>query len=117
MIILKKINIVKNNRDFDRIIQNNKPFKYKDFLIYKEKCDNGYHFGISVSKKICNAVGRNKYKRQIRSILDKYIYYSNFNCIIIARKSILTSTYSEKEQYLDYCLKELNLIKGEKYEK
>ncbi len=49
---MKKKNIVKNNRDFQRIIHNNKPYKYKDYIIYMERIEEGeYHFGISVSKK------------------------------------------------------------------
>ena len=29
---MKKINILKNSRDFDRIIRNNKPYKYKEYM-------------------------------------------------------------------------------------
>ena len=36
---MKKINILKNNRDFDRIIKNNTPFKTKYYIIYKERTD------------------------------------------------------------------------------
>ena len=115
--ILKKINIVKNNYDFDRIIKNNKPFVYKDFLIYKEISNNNYHFGISISKHICNAVGRNKLKRQIRSIIDQYDYKQNFNCIIIARKSILYSNYKELQEQLNFCFNKLNILKENNDEK
>jgi ribonuclease P protein component len=114
---LKKINIVKDNKDFDRIIQNNKPFKYQSFLVYLEKDKENYRFGISVSKKICNAVGRNKIKRQIRSIIDSNKYQNNFDCIIIARKSILNYSFSELEEQLNYCFKKLNILKGEINEK
>ena len=30
---MKKINILKESRDFDRIIKNTKPYKYKDYII------------------------------------------------------------------------------------
>ncbi len=110
---MKKINVLKNNYDFDRIIKNTKPFVYKDFLLYKEKNDDNYHFGISVSKHICNAVGRNKLKRQIRSIISDYEFNKDFNCIIIARKSIINSNYSKMKEQLDYCFNKLNIIKGE----
>lgn len=114
---MKKINIVKNNYDFERIIRNNKPFVYKNFLIYKETNQDNYHFGISVSKHICNAVGRNKIKRQIRSIIDKYNYKQNFNCIIIVRKSILNSDYEEMQRQLDFCFNKINILKENKDEK
>ena len=79
---MKKINVLKNNYDFNRIINNEKPFKYKGFIVYVEKNTNDfYKFGISVSKKIANAVGRNKIKRQIREIISKNNFENNFNCI------------------------------------
>ena len=34
---MKKINILKKNEDFNRIIASIKPYKYKDYIIYKEK--------------------------------------------------------------------------------
>jgi len=117
VIILKKINILKNNYDFDKIIKNNKPFVYKDFLIYKDNSDSNYKFGISVSKHICNAVGRNRIKRQIRSIISNYKFKDNFNCIIIARKSILNSNYKKMIEQLEFCFKKLDLLKGEEDEK
>lgn len=110
---MKKINIIKKNEDFDRIIKNNKSFKYKDYIVYVEKNSNIkiHKFGISVSKKIINAVGRNKLKRQIKDIIDKNNYQNNFNCIIILRKGILNKTYLEMSNDLNECLKKLNIIK------
>ena len=109
---MKKINILKNNRDFNRIIDTYKANKYKDFVIYIERTnDELYHFGISVGKKIGNAVTRNKYKRRIRSIIDKKNYQKGINCIIILRKSILDREYIEIENALLKAFKELKITK------
>ena len=111
---MKKINILKNNRDFNRIIKNNKSFKYKDYIIYIERDTNDfYKFGISVSKKIGNAVVRNKLKRQIKNIIDKKCYENSFNCIIILRKGILTKSFSEMSEDLYSVFKTLNILKEE----
>lgn len=116
---MKKINIIKKNSDFERIIKNNQSFKYKYFILYVEK-DNTitpYKFGLSVSKKITNAVGRNKIKRQLKDIIDKNNYQNNFNCIIIVRKEILFKSYKEMREDLNEAFKKLNILKGEKNEK
>lgn len=111
---MKKINILKNNRDFNRIIGTLKPNRYKDFVIYLEKDTNEkYHFGISVGKKIGNAVTRNKYKRRIKSIIDKNNYQNGFNCIIIVKKGILNCSYQQMKSELLECLSKLNIIKKE----
>ena len=49
---MKKINIIKKNEDYNRIIKNCKSYKYKDFVAYIEWVDSSiYHFGFSVGKK------------------------------------------------------------------
>ncbi len=111
---MKKINILKNSRDFNRIIESTKPYKYKDYIIYLEKNTNDlYKFGLSVGKKIGNAVNRNKVKRQLKAIIDKKDYQNNFNCIIIVGKGINKRSFKEMEENLLFALKQLNLIKGE----
>ena len=115
---MKKINILKESRDFDRIIKGNKPYKYKDYIIYIERNTNDlYKIGLSVGKKIGNAVNRNKVKRQLKSIIDKKDYQNNFNCIIIVGRGINERTYEEKEQNLLLALNNLDIIKENTDEK
>ena len=109
---MNKEHIVKNNYLFQKIISNNKAFRYKDYIIYVEKNeDENYKFGFSVGKKIGNAVIRNKIKRQLRSIVSKKDYQNGFNCIIIVGSNILNVSYQEMEKNLLDALKKLNLIK------
>lgn len=115
---MKKKNILKKSIDFDRIIKNNKSYKYKDYIIYVEKVeDSNYHFGLSVGKKIGNAVTRNKIKRQLKTIIDKNNYENGINCIIIVRKGLLEKSFSEKESDLIEAFKKLNIIKEKCNEK
>lgn len=109
---MKKINIVKKNDDYNRIIKKCKSYKYKDFVAYIEWVDNQvYHFGFSVGKKIGNAVTRNRIKRQVKSILDKLSFKNNFNCIIIVRKSILEKTFQDMQDELFELVKIMNITK------
>jgi ribonuclease P protein component len=109
---MKKINILKNSRDFDRIIKNNKSYKYKDYIFYLEKnTEDVFKFGLSVGKKIGNAVRRNKVKRQLKAIISEKDYQNNFNCIIIVGKGINERSFDEMKQNLLIALKNLNLIK------
>ena len=111
---MKKINILKNSRDFDRIIKNNKPYKYKDYIIYIERNEsNIYKFGLSVGKKVGNAVTRNKVKRQLKSIIDKKNYQNNFNCIIIVGNGILKRNFQEMSANLYYIFNKLDIYNGE----
>ena len=112
---MKKINIVKENRDYNRIIEKNKPFRYKDYIIYIDKRESSiYKFGFSVGKKIGNAVVRNKVKRQIKEIVSQNDYQNDFDCIIIVGKGILNRSFSEMSQDLNFALRKLNLVKERK---
>ena len=109
---MNKEHIVKSNLDFQRIISNNKPYRYKDYILYIErKKENNYRFGFSVGKKIGHAVVRNKIKRQLRSIVSKKDYQNGFNCIIIVGSNILNKSFSEMQENLYKVLFDLKLIK------
>ena len=107
---MKKINVLKENKDFSRIVKHANPIKYKGFLLYiEEGTTDVYKFGISVSKKIGNAVVRNKIKRQVRSIIDKKHYKNNFNCIIIIKKDIIDKSFDEMSKDLNILINKLNI--------
>lgn len=114
---MKKINIIKSNEEYNRIIKNIKPYRTKEFLIFVEKkSKDKYRFGFSISKKIGKAVIRNKIKRQLKNILDQNSYENNFNCIIMVRKGILDLNFAEINKSLNEILLKLDLIKENKSE-
>ncbi len=109
---MKKINILKKNYEFNRIINENKPFKYKNYIVYLEKKNQDFYtFGISVGKKIGKAVVRNKVKRRIKDIIDDFDYQNGFNCIIIVRKNIIFDSYDDMKKDLNYIFRTLFLLK------
>lgn len=98
---MKKMNIVKKNSDFTKIIAANLFVKDRNFVIYALPTEYPYaRFGVSVGKKIGKAVTRNYYKRQIRNIIDnhKNLYSKSRDYIIIIRKNCLNVTYQNLEQ-------------------
>ncbi len=114
---MKKINIVKRNEEFNNVLKSGKCVKNKYFILYYKKNDLGlYRFGISVPKKICNAVNRNKLKRKVRNIIDnsKNLYPKQEDYIIIVRKSCLDEDYKILEDNLRNLFK---IIINSKYNK
>ena len=100
---MRKLYIVKHTQDFDKIIKTGKVQKNKDFVVYTLENNLPYNrYGISVSKKLGNAVFRNKSKRRVRSIIDNYKknYVNGKDYIIILRRSAVEKAYLEWEQSL-----------------
>ena len=106
---MRKLYVVKHQHDFDRIIKLNNFTKSKYFVIYQEVNNLKYDcFGISVGKKLGNAVYRNKMKRKIRSIIDIYRkdYNNNKNYIKILKNKGKDMSFNElKEDLLTLLLK------------
>ena len=67
---MKKINIIKESKKFDKIIHTGNLLRSKYYILYYlNNNDDKYHFGISVGKKISNkAVIRNKFKRRLKKL-------------------------------------------------
>jgi len=105
---VKKENIIKKSYEYTQIINNAKHISNNYFSIYyKEKELDKNRYGISVPKKIGNAVVRNKIKRQIKSIIDnnKKSIQNTLDYVIIVRKGLLDLKYKNIEEAL------LNLMK------
>ena len=98
---MRKLYIVKKKQDFDSIIKEGQIKKNNSFIIYYRKNDVVYdRFGISVGKKLGNAVFRNLYKRKIRAIIDNYKknYINGKDYIIILRRSALKNDFSQLDK-------------------
>ena len=98
---MRKLYIVRTNRDFEKIIKEGKCKKDSYFIIHSKSNDLPYdRYGISVSKKLGNAVFRNKYKRIIRSIIDNYkkLYINKKDYIIILRKEAINQSFDTLEK-------------------
>ena len=93
---MRKLYIVIETKQFEDIINTGYCVKNKYFVVHEKENNLPYdRFGISVSKKLGNAVFRNRYKRVLRSILDNYkkLYINNKDYIIILRKDAINQDY------------------------
>lgn len=100
---MKKINIIKKNYDINNIMNKRNVIKNKYFYIYKDTNNiNNYRFAVCVSKKLGNAVKRNKIKRQIKDIIDNsnLLFKSNDDYVIIIRNEINNLNYNEMKENL-----------------
>ena len=108
---MKKLNIIKKEQEINDIINTGKRIYNRYYYIYnKENSNNKYYrFCICVSKKLGNAVIRNKNKRQVKDIIDKsnLTFKSNQDYVIILRKDINLLNFDQKKDELLSLLKQL----------
>ena len=103
---MKKLNIIKKQDEINNVIKNGKMLKNKFYFLYyinkERELSKYYRFCICVSKKLGNAVIRNKNKRQVKDIIDKsnLVFKSNLDYVIILRKEISSVSFDEKKKYL-----------------
>ena len=92
-----------------KIIARKKSFANSCFIIYKDENQMGHgRVGISVSKKLGNAVTRNKIKRQLRMMIQECFHFDEeVDYIVIVRKRFLDNTYIENKKELEYLYKKV----------
>ena len=113
---MKKLNIIKKQDEINNVIKNGKLLRNKYYYLYYINNETKYYrFCICVSKKLGNAVVRNKNKRQIKDIIDKsnLTFKKELDYVIILRKEISNVSYNDKKEYL---LELLCKLEGDKYE-
>ena len=76
---------------------------------------DGNRFGISVSKKVGNSVGRSRITRLLRDSyrLSESKFLAGYDIVVIARASAKEATYREVESALMHLLNKQKLIKSE----
>ena len=107
---MKKEFRLKKNEEFSKIISTNKSFSNSLYKIYySEAGEKNSRVGISVSKKIGNAVVRNKVKRQIRMMLIECYDFraSKYDLVIVVKASYLNKAYKECKIQLESLINRL----------
>jgi ribonuclease P protein component len=71
-------------------------------------------FAFIASKKVGNAVIRNKCRRRLKEVVrhNQYNIQEEFDMIIVAKKKLITISYKESEQKIQQLLKKNRLLKN-----
>lgn len=93
---MKKENIIKKNNEFEEMLKIKPYINEIIYIYYKKNNLNINRFGVVVPKKLGKAVIRNKFKRRIKDIIDKYEFKNNNGeYLIVSKKGILEKSYIE----------------------
>ena len=109
---MKKKYRLKRNEEISSLVKQNKKKKSKSFIVYYQ--DNEYDYSricISVSKKLGNAVERNKIKRQVREMVKKcFSFQINKDYLIVVRKVYDEHNFQENFLLLKEVYQKINKI-------
>jgi ribonuclease P protein component len=113
--ILQKEYRLKNKRDFAIVYRFGKSVANHQFVLYHNLQSQVTHFrlGISTSKKLGNAVVRNRMRRLVKEIFrnnSEKIAVTD-NLVIIVRRAALSLSYLELEKSLFHLMRKANLIR------
>lgn len=104
---------LKKDSDFRKVYKHGKSFanRYLVMYILENKSDSS-RVGISVSKKVGNAVTRNKVRRKIKEAyrlkVDENVK-GGYDIIFIARVSSKEAEYKDIEKAINHLVKKSNL--------
>lgn len=112
---MKKSRRVKSEFDFQKVFKKGKSFANRQFVVYglEKEGQEQFRIGLSVSKKLGNAVARNQIKRYIRQSfheLDSDLR-QDMDYVIIARKPAATMNFEEIKKSLEHVLKISKVLK------
>lgn len=111
---LKKRNRLKKNEDFQKVFKHGTSVANRQFVLYTldQPENDELRVGLSVSKKIGNAVMRNRIKRLIRqAFLEERDRLKEKDYIIIARKPASQLTFEETKKSLQHLFRKASLYK------
>lgn len=101
--------------DFNRVYRHGKSTANQQFVVYvlPQPKNELFRVGVSVSKKLGNAVVRNRLRRTMKEIvrLNKDSIKDRVDFVLIARKPVADLEYAEMSKSLLHVLKRAGLLK------
>ena len=83
---------LKRQQDFHRVYRRGESRAYPAFVLHRKNNGGGKRFGFSVSKKLGNAVARNRVRRRLRPAGADYVF--------VARSAAVDLEWSELERQI-----------------
>ncbi|MGX5376975.1 ribonuclease P protein component [Ligilactobacillus sp. LYQ135] len=106
---MRKSYRVKKEAEFQTVFKQGKSVANRQFVVYMLEKPNQPHFrvGISVGKKVGNAVARNWVKRRIRQTLTDLKPQLKQDCdfLVIARPTVAWMSTAEVKKHLSHALR------------
>ncbi|KAA9005129.1 ribonuclease P protein component [Paenibacillus spiritus] len=107
---------LRNRADFSRVYRHGKSFANHQFVVYwhPRREVERFRAGISVSKKVGNAVVRNRMRRLVKEIVRHHEaeIVSGLDLVFIVRKGALDLKYAELEKSILHVLRKAKLLKA-----
>jgi ribonuclease P protein component len=114
---MKRALWLKSKSDFEKVFARGTLIKTENFILYHYPGHSqGIRVGICVGKSLGSAVKRNRLKRQIREVIRKLEFHcDNLDIVIVARKSLVDSSFIHIYESLLRLFLKAGLIENEKY--
>ncbi|MCR8643007.1 ribonuclease P protein component [Paenibacillus sp. N1-5-1-14] len=101
--------------DFGKVYRHGKSVANHQFVLYyfSRPRQENFRLGISASKKIGNAVVRNRMRRCIKEVirLNKELLTNGYDYIVIVRKPAAEMSYQELEKSIKHVIRKASLNK------
>lgn len=104
---------LRKNLEFKKVYSSRNNYWNRNLILYKRKNNSeNTRIGFSISKKVGNAVIRNKIKRRMKEIcrLNLYRTKSGYDLIFIPKKNVVDISFKELESALIHILKISNML-------
>ncbi len=91
---------IRKKKEFEAVYNGGRKFSHQLFIAFYLKNSYGYsRLGLTVSKKIGNAVVRNRVKRLIREVfrLNRHELKGNYDIVFNVKKGISNSSFDDVE--------------------
>ncbi|PRO64343.1 ribonuclease P protein component [Alkalicoccus urumqiensis] len=111
---MKKQHRLRKNEEFQQVFRYGSSSANRQFVVYQRKKPDqkAIRIGLSVSKKLGNAVTRNRIKRLMKEVLraEAPSLYQERDIVIIARKPAAEMELDEMKKSLKHVLKVAKLV-------